>query len=267
MAKDETTLHMVELTEPAFTTESLEFQNIAHNSGKDTKIEIPIANICERPEDTMQESSTSSMWSIKYYRGYFDVTTYRVMYRLSRSMLPIGTVPFFEENKPDLYGPFWVTTTLAILVAMTGNFASYLEFDTSQGNLAVWTYDFEIVTASAIIFYLMITIVPLLVWFGLKRLGVAIQFVEISSLYGYSLSLYIPSALICITPIEVVRWLTFLSSFVLSSSMILRNIWFHSSRQIEQNPKAKGGVIVVLCAVLSVQAFVTIFTKIWFYTY
>jgi hypothetical protein len=38
--------------------------------------------------------------------------------------------PFFSvgDSKPDLYGPFWLCSTLVLFMAAIGNFASYLEF-------------------------------------------------------------------------------------------------------------------------------------------
>ena len=44
-------------------------------------------------------------------------------------MLTLQTGPIFFaliKEKPDLWGPFWIATTLVFLLAVTGNFTSYL---------------------------------------------------------------------------------------------------------------------------------------------
>ena len=49
---------------------------------------------------------------------------------------------FYEHyhNKPDLYGPFWILTTLVVILLISGNLSRYLEIE----NKAMFTYTFHI---------------------------------------------------------------------------------------------------------------------------
>ena len=51
-------------------------------------------------------------FSLTTYQQYFDVDTVQVVDRLRRA-LSIQNEMFFEnEMRPDMYGPFWLCTTL-----------------------------------------------------------------------------------------------------------------------------------------------------------
>lgn len=52
------------------------------------------------------------------------------------------------KEKPDLYGPFWIYTTLVIILSIAGNFSRYL-----QSGPEGFTYDFNYIPiAAAVIF-------------------------------------------------------------------------------------------------------------------
>ncbi len=93
------------------------------------------------------------------------------------------------DDKPDLYGPFWITSTLVFLMAATGNFASYLSTDTGK----VWQYDMEKLSVAATVFYSFILPVPILVYFALRQFAQPKPLVLIISLYGYSLISFLPA--------------------------------------------------------------------------
>ena len=69
--------------------------------------------------------------------------TRQVLKRMVASVLPRPVATkFLEEEirpKPDLYGPFWICTTLVFTTAIAGNLANYLQH---EGNI-VWQYDFK----------------------------------------------------------------------------------------------------------------------------
>ena len=56
----------------------------------------------------------------------------------------------------DLYGPFWITTTLVFLSAVAGNYASYVSYrhshkSTAGSEIPAWYYDIDKVRASTTI--------------------------------------------------------------------------------------------------------------------
>lgn len=57
-----------------------------------------------------------NFWTVEYYQKYFDVNTDDVIQRILSSVVPqrAGT-GYFDQTiraKPDMYGPFWISTTL-----------------------------------------------------------------------------------------------------------------------------------------------------------
>jgi hypothetical protein len=56
------------------------------------------------------------------------VTTADVRSRLLHSLVPFNP-KFYEisEKTPDLYGPFWIYTTLIFVIAASGSLAKYLQ--------------------------------------------------------------------------------------------------------------------------------------------
>jgi len=89
------------------------------------------------------------------------------------------------------YGPFWIATTLIFVMAAAGNFANYIQFDDKE---KAWAYDFTKVTVAASCLYSIISLVPLVVWFFLDKVGTTKGLVEVISLYGYSLFVFVPTS-------------------------------------------------------------------------
>lgn len=66
-------------------------------------------------------------------KQYFNVTTADVRSRLLHSLIPFNP-KFYDisEKTPDLYGPFWIYTSLIFIIAAAGSLAKYLNNDSTQ---------------------------------------------------------------------------------------------------------------------------------------
>lgn len=129
-------------------------------------------------------------YKVSFYKPYFNVDTVDVGERIFRALVP--TKSFFETTgeNPDLYGPFWITTTLLFALAISSNFSNYISY-WMAGRESEWGYDFERVSVATAVFYPYITLAPLAVWLTQKYwLKLAIPFVSCMCVYGYSLSSY-----------------------------------------------------------------------------
>lgn len=199
----------------------------------------------------------ASFWSLNYYRHFFEVNTAQIGLRLLRAIVPIGQHFYSDDDpKPDLYGPFWIATTLILFMSATGNFSSYYDIDPKDR--ATWSYDFKKVTAGATAFYGYISIVPLLVWFAMKHCDDNKSFVNVASLFGYALISYVPVCLLCIPPLSMLRWLSIATAFVISSYFLVKNLWtdFHNKK-----------LFPVMVAVLLVNLGIAIATKFYFFSF
>jgi protein YIPF1/2 len=81
-------------------------------------------------EDFKQEqpSGCTKYCKLDYYKQYFDIGEPEVISRLKSAVIIPHTSDFIARTsgKPDFYGPFWVLTTLILLLGVIGNLANYL---------------------------------------------------------------------------------------------------------------------------------------------
>lgn len=184
-------------------------------------------------------------WKPSFYRPYFDVDTRDVLARCLAGLMPVGK-PFFErvEGNPDLYGPFWVTTTILFLLGIASNFAEYIAYWWA-GAGEHWTYNFYKISIAAAVFYVFIGVAPVLVWllqrFVAKGKLAAIQ---VYCLYGYSLTAFLVATPFCIAPVEWVRWLVIMLACVVSCTSLVVAFVRAFSHDISR------GLIVIGVAVL-----------------
>jgi len=63
-----------------------------------------------------------------FLKQYFNVTTADVRSRLLHSLVPFNP-KFYDisEQSPDLYGPFWIYTTLVFIIAAAGSLSRYIQ--------------------------------------------------------------------------------------------------------------------------------------------
>lgn len=130
-------------------------------------------------------------YKISFYRKYFNVDTVDVGERIWRSLVPIKN--FFEvagEN-PDLYGTFWITTTLLFALAISSNFSNYISY-WMAGRENEWGYNFMKVTVGAAVLYTYVGLSSIAVWLTQKYwFKHSLSLVSCLSIYGYSLSSYV----------------------------------------------------------------------------
>ncbi|OQV20338.1 putative Protein YIPF1 [Hypsibius exemplaris] len=173
------------------------------------------------------------VWTWKFWQSFFDVDTSEVLRRMFFSFAPwprylkSESVDVFIGAKPDLYGPFWISSTLVFVIAVLGNLASY--FQNYDCPTHIWNYDFHKVTAAAISIFLYVWLVPMLVWtflwwrnsHGTMKLSGAL------CLYGYSMSLYIPVSFLWLINIVWLQWLFALTAAALSGFILAYIFWNH----------------------------------------
>jgi len=91
------------------------------------------------------KSSAASYLSINYWADYFDVTENeifdRVLTALNPQKMDLGTA---ARTKPDLYGPFWLCSTIVFCIFAFGNLSGYLV------NIR---YNFEYISSAASFMY------------------------------------------------------------------------------------------------------------------
>ena len=167
--------------------------------------------------------------------AFFQVSQHDVGTRLLKILVPFAqTGPLkrtflrMTAENPDLYGPFWVTSTLVFVLGVAANSFSYLTHSSSivasaaekasatagaSATSLAQKYDGDVaqLTVAAAICYVFLLLLPLAIWvesmvFGLVYVDSATQtsrtlsLANIMCLTGYSMLVYIPFCMVCVIP-------------------------------------------------------------------
>jgi hypothetical protein len=240
------------------------------------------------------------------------------VWRVGSSFLGPFKPDFMEVTmtSPDLYGPFWVATTLIFVTAVAGNYAEFIAWNRGAGGgkggggagagggggngtapipapgggaspgagLAElqWYTDYAKMSYSAVLFYGYVFVLGMALYFALRwfrwgargprrvgRGGVAgrlargsvpaaaaaphwpppsppqnltahpttpppdpltplprseIRLANVWCIYGYSLTIFVPMAFICIPPLGWLRWLAVMAATAVSGSFVVANL-------------------------------------------
>lgn len=103
------------------------------------------------------------------------------------------------EGNPDLYGPFWIATTVVVILFLTGTISSYLAHNGKEH----FAYDFKLLSGAAGLVYGYTLFIPLGLWAVLKWFGSeSANVLECWALYGYANLIWIPVALVSWSPLS-----------------------------------------------------------------
>lgn len=168
-----------------------------------------------------------------------------MLYRIGGSMLPLPRSNYLKSHirpNPDLYGPFWICTTLVFTTAIAGNFANYLQ---SAGIDYQWKYDFHKVTFAATAIFSYWWLVPTAIfgvlWWRGNQAGYT--FLEILCVYGYSLAIYIPVSILWVIQFNWFQWLLVAVGAVMSGLVLVFVFW---PAVREEDKKIAWSIIVVI---------------------
>jgi len=209
------------------------------NEQKEEKMETEGEKI--EPMENQKESEAKDGKTTKSYidkilcifsfiRPYFKVTFNDIKTRIIKSFIPINN-SFFDiaVEHPDLYGPFWIYTTLIYVIAAGGALSYY--FTNSVNN-----YFQAFVPVAGSILYFFGFGFPFVMWLCLRIFKNEMKYVSLICLYGYSLTCFIPVLILCACGFAWVQWLLLLYGIANSTAFVMLNLWNHI-RSIEEKKK------------------------------
>jgi hypothetical protein len=194
-----------------------------------------------------EESYDSYPWyTIRRYRGYFNVNTGDVLERIYRSVMLFFKGDFIDYlgDTPDLYGPFWIASTLIFISAAAGNTASYIAYHRhgdEPSSSTGWYYDVDKVGGSMGLFYGYVGVCGLIVYGVLRYLGgkdSRVGLATIWCIYGYALVSYIPMAALCVIPLNIVRWVCVSIATAISGVFLIRSLYPYILAALSQQENA-----------------------------
>ncbi len=116
-------------------------QNNPSDDNNNNNLGNNVMNFMQNPGETIAKSvmdqassQISKSWyerfkccNIDFLQVYFDITTDELAERLYNSVIPLNS-KFYDisQKNPDLYGPFWIYTTLIFVIAASGSLTKQL---------------------------------------------------------------------------------------------------------------------------------------------
>ena len=185
----------------------------------------------EPKEDNKPKSYIEKLLCIfSFIRPYFKVTFNDVKTRIISSFLPINN-SFFDiaVDHPDLYGPFWIYTTLIYVIAAGGALSYY--FTNSVNN-----YFQAFVPVAGSILYFFGFGFPFVMWLCMRIFKIEMKYVSLICLYGYSLTCFIPVLILCASGFAWLQWILLLYGIANSTAFVLINLWNYI-RSIDDDKK------------------------------
>lgn len=242
-----------------------ERQSRADGFTPDGDYEDPLASD-DKTELLSGQKTSVPFWTFEYYQRFFDIETHHVKERIIGSVVPWPGKNFIHAHlrrNPDLYGPFWICTTLVFALAISGNLSNFL---LNLGKPSYkYTPEFRKVSIAATAIFSYAWLVPLalwgiLLWRNNKIMNlVSYSFMEIVCLYGYSMVIYIPAVVLWILPFEWLRWLSIVVALCLSGSVLVLTFW---PAVRDDHPKV---MISILSAIVLLNALLAVGCKTYFF--
>ena len=204
---------------------------------------------------------------MSFYAQFFDVDTSAVLSRCWAALYPRANFLDVLEGNPDLYGPFWIATTVVLILFLGGTISQYL----STTGSAPFMYDFKLLSGmlslqttiklcantlslgAAGLIYGYTLFIPVVLFLILRYFGSdSANLLECWALYGYSNLIWIPVALISWSPLTLLNWIFVAVGFGMSIAFLLRNLYPVLSATDRQVNKVLLVVVVALHAGLAV---------------
>ncbi|KAL9016947.1 MAG: hypothetical protein Q9185_005733 [Variospora sp. 1 TL-2023] len=213
--------------------EDLEFHSSNFNDPASHNSKFPPS--AQPSSGTGPISSKRYLWTLSFYAQFFDVDTTAVLHRCLSALLPFPHKSFLDilDGNPDLYGPFWIATTVVFILFLTGTISQYL----ASHHDKAFIYNFRLLSGAAGLVYGYTAFVPVGLWAALKWFSSSaarggggggdssISVVECWALYGYANVIWIPVALISWSPVAILNYIFVAVGFAVSALFLTRNLW------------------------------------------
>lgn len=214
------------------------------------------------PATSGNGSSKRFLWTLSFYAQFFDVDTSSVLSRCWAALYPRANFLDVLEGNPDLYGPFWIASTVVLILFLGGTISQYL----AENGKETFEYDFTLLSGAAGLIYGYTLVIPMALFLALKYFGSeSANLLECWALYGYSNLIWIPVALISWSPITILNWVFVGVGFGLSVAFLLRNLYPVLSATDQQRGKLASKALLIL--VVSLHAGLALAIKILFFAH
>jgi protein YIPF1/2 len=97
------------------------------------------------PATASSSSGKRFLWTLSFYAQFFDVDTGSVLSRCWAALFPRANFLDVLEGNPDLYGPFWIATTVVLILFLGGTISQYM----ASVGAEPFAYDFRLLSGQS----------------------------------------------------------------------------------------------------------------------
>eukprot|EP01068_Selenidium_serpulae_P004666 Selendium_serpulae@DN3688_c0_g1_i1.p1 len=167
-----------------------------------------------------------SCCDVSYAKAYFKITTMDILKRLRHSIFPLNVPSTDGESdfklNPDMYGPFWIATTLVFILFATGNMELLWTKQAASSN-----YGLVLIAASLVYGTLLLIPLGLLGLTFATKIGIqGVNYAQVMCVVGYSFTSLVPTTMLCLIPFTPLRWVFSIIGLAISAVFIWRNLYF-----------------------------------------
>ena len=212
--------------------------NQTMNNNMDYPENIPDSNLINKVSQNVGGSWLDSInCNLSFLQVYFDFETEEIIRRLIASLIPFNkNFINLVEKKPDLYGPFWIYTTLIFIVSCAASLTKYIQGATEED------YFQKFIPLAMSVIYGIGFCLPIIVKVLMYLFGSETSFVLVLNIYAYSFSIYAPILILCI-PFEKLQWFLLFYAVLSSTCFLLMNFWKELSKYVDDRKYFILGVI------------------------
>lgn len=169
--------------------------------------------------------------------------------RCTAALYPRSNFLDVLDGNPDLYGPFWIATTVVVILFLTGTVSQYLAREHDKH----FEYDFRLLSGAAGLIYGYTGVLPIALWGALRWFGSSsADLIECWALYGYANLVWIAVALVSWSPLTALNWALVGVGFGWTVFFLLRNLYPVLSATDARTSKILLILVVVLHAGLAI---------------
>lgn len=191
----------------------------------------------------------------QYGKSYFNINSEIIKSRLVNGVKVYNNNLINEINdNPDIYGPFWIYTTVVFCLAASGSLYQYINEKTTSTTFS------EYVSVTSFWIYLIGFLFPLIILFLTKYIGGNITYIKALCLYGYCFSIFIPVSLICVFFNSFIDWLVLLYCGISTSYILIMNLSKVFPEEVDLKKK-----YIVLGVITAFQIILILFMSYYFF--
>ncbi|KAI9324856.1 hypothetical protein BDR26DRAFT_1014408 [Obelidium mucronatum] len=216
-----------------------------------TQTKVTASEFIQPQQPMTNNTSTSAFWTLQFYAQFFDVDSSDVAQRIIAALIPRPGFMDKISSNPDLYGPFWIPTTVIFSLFVTSFIAGSINAYFSNTS-ADYVYDMALLSFASTAVYTYVAGTSAAIWAVGKYFSCPVKILEVFGLIGYGMSIWVLVSLLCILPSDLLRTILVIAAFSVTSFFFIQNIVpFYANATNPAGKTVAMSIIVVSNAALA----------------